>query len=117
MLLQSVVSTLACSGQVYTTTVVKVKTGMSNRSQADQYHYRSQTVKARVLQAVGQSDVIGKRTRMEPPSVKSKLMMEEEKICSSGLYVTNWACDNLRKPLIQVCTTAARILFQPVDSQ
>lgn len=28
-------------------------------------------------------------TRMEPPSVKSKAMMEDEKICSSGLYVTN----------------------------
>ena len=33
----------------------------------------------------------GRHTRMEPPSVKSKLMMEEEKICSSGLYVTNCA--------------------------
>ena len=35
-------------------------------------------------------------TRMEPPSVKSKLMTDDEKICSSGLYVTNWACDSLR---------------------
>lgn len=34
-------------------------------------------------------------TRMEPPSVKSKLMTDDEKICSSGLYVTNWACDSL----------------------
>jgi len=34
-------------------------------------------------------------TRMEPPSVKSELMTDEEKICSSGLYVTNWACDSL----------------------
>ena len=28
-------------------------------------------------------------TMIEPPSVKSKLIMEDEKICSSGLYVTN----------------------------
>ncbi len=34
-------------------------------------------------------------TRMEPPSVNSKLMTDDEKICSSGLYVTNWACDSL----------------------
>lgn len=39
---------------------------------------------------------------MEPPSVKSKLMMEEEKICSSGLYVTNCACDNLHTPTQQM---------------
>lgn len=39
----------------------------------------------------------GEGTMMEPPSVKSKLMMEDEKICSSGLYVTNCARDSLQQ--------------------